>query len=145
MGDRFTGIQAGIAIPLWFAPYTAKTKAAKIKQQVASTNAEYYSKSLSGNYQALLSEYGKFNKSLEFYEKQAIPEADIIIEQASRITSYNVCYTKLLRSFPTSPLSVSTTRPPSRMPVAAKVTGIINLVVRADAPAVVRLMALQTE
>jgi cobalt-zinc-cadmium resistance protein CzcA len=83
-GDRFTGIQAGIAIPLWFAPYTSKTKAAKIKQQIASTNAEYYSKSLSGNYKALLSEYGKFNNSVEFYEKQAVPEADIIIEQATR-------------------------------------------------------------
>lgn len=83
-GDRFTGIQAGISIPLWFAPYTSKTKAAKIKQQVASTNAEYYTKSLSGSYQALLSEYGKFNNSIEFYEKQAVPEADLIIEQSTR-------------------------------------------------------------
>lgn len=82
--DRFTGIQAGISIPLWFAPYTSKTKAAKIKQQIATTNAEYYTKSLSGNYQALLSEYGKFNNSVEFYEKQAVPEADLIIEQATR-------------------------------------------------------------
>jgi len=83
-GDRFTGIQAGIAIPLWFAPYTSKTKAAKIKQQIASTNAEYYTKLLAGNYQALLSEYGKFSNSVDFYEKQAIPEADLIIDQATR-------------------------------------------------------------
>lgn len=83
-GDRFTGIQAGIAIPLWFTPYTSKTKAAKIKQQIATTNAEYYTKSLSGSYQALLSEYSKFNNSVEFYEKQAVPEADLIIEQATR-------------------------------------------------------------
>ncbi|OFX17469.1 MAG: acriflavine resistance protein B [Bacteroidetes bacterium GWA2_31_9] len=82
-GDRFTGIQAGIAIPLWFAPYTSKTKAAKIKQQIASTNAEYYTKSLLGSYQALLSEYGKYNNSVEFYEKQAIPEADLIIDQST--------------------------------------------------------------
>jgi cobalt-zinc-cadmium resistance protein CzcA len=82
-GDRFTGIQAGISIPLWFAPYTSKTKAAKIKQQIASTNVEYYTKSLMGNYQALLSEYGKFNNSVEFYETQAVPEADLIIEQAT--------------------------------------------------------------
>ncbi len=83
-GDRFTGVQAGIAIPLWFTPYTSKTKAAKIKQQIATTNAEYYTKSLSGSYQALLSEYSKFNNSVEFYEKQAVPEADLIIEQATR-------------------------------------------------------------
>ena len=83
-GDRFTGIQVGIAIPLWFAPYTAKTKAAKIKEKVAQTNAEYYSKSLSGNYRSLMGEYAKYNNSVDYYEKQAIPEADIIIEQATR-------------------------------------------------------------
>ena len=83
-GDRFSGVQAGIAIPLWFAPYTSKAKAAKIKQQIATTNAEYYTKSLSGSYQALLNEYSKFNVSVEFYEKQAVPEADLIIEQSTR-------------------------------------------------------------
>jgi cobalt-zinc-cadmium resistance protein CzcA len=83
-GDRFTGIQAGISIPLWFVPYTSKTKAARIKEQVAGTNAEYYSKSLSGNYRSLLGEYAKYNNSVDYYEKQAIPEADIIIDQATR-------------------------------------------------------------
>jgi cobalt-zinc-cadmium resistance protein CzcA len=83
-GDRFTGIQADIAIPLWFLPYTSKTKAAKLKEKVAQINAEYYSKSLSGNYRSLLDEYAKYNKSVEYYEKQAIPEADLIIEQATR-------------------------------------------------------------
>jgi heavy metal efflux system protein len=83
-GERFTGIQANIAIPLWFLPFTSKTKAAKLKEQVAQINAEYYSKSLSGNYRSLLDEYTKYSKSVEYYEKQAIPEADLIIEQATR-------------------------------------------------------------
>jgi heavy metal efflux system protein len=83
-GDRFTGIQAGIAIPLWFIPYTSKAKAAKLKEQVAQIDAEYYLKSLSGNYRSLLGEYTKYNNSVDYYEKQAIPEADIIIEQATR-------------------------------------------------------------
>ena len=83
-GDRFTGIQAGIAIPLWFVPYTSKIKASKLKEHVAQTNAEYYSKSLSGNYRSLLGEYAKYSNSVDFYEKQAIPEADLIIEQATR-------------------------------------------------------------
>jgi heavy metal efflux system protein len=83
-GDRFTGIQAGIAIPLWFVPYTARTKAAKIKEQVAQTNAEYYSKSISHNYHSLISEYAKYSNSVDYYEKQAVPEADVIIEQATR-------------------------------------------------------------
>jgi cobalt-zinc-cadmium resistance protein CzcA len=87
-GDRFTGVQAGISIPLWFVPYTSKTKAAKLKEQVAKTNAEYYYKSLSGNYRSLMGEYTKYSNSVDYYEKQAIPEADIIIEQATR--SYKV-------------------------------------------------------
>jgi len=83
LGDRFTGIQAGIAIPVWFGPYTAKTKAAKLNELIAQTNAEYYTKSLTGSYLSLIDEYNKYNRSVEYYEKQALPEADLIIDQAA--------------------------------------------------------------
>ncbi len=81
-GDRFTGLQAGIALPLWFLPYTAKTKAARINEDIALTNAEYFEKTLSGNYKSLLHEYSKYSASVDFYEKQALPEAEIIIRQS---------------------------------------------------------------
>jgi len=32
----------------------------------------------------LLEEYSKYNNSVEYYEKQAVPEADLIIEQAGK-------------------------------------------------------------
>jgi cobalt-zinc-cadmium resistance protein CzcA len=83
-GDRFTGIQAGIAIPLWIFPYTSKARAAKINETIAQTNAQYYAKSLSGNYSELLEEYSKYASSLEYYEKQALPEAELIIDQSAR-------------------------------------------------------------
>jgi cobalt-zinc-cadmium resistance protein CzcA len=83
-GDRLTGIQAGISIPLWFVPNTSRIKAAKLKEKVSQTNAEYYSKSITANYQQQLGEYSKYFNSLDYYEKQAIPEADMIIEQATR-------------------------------------------------------------
>jgi len=83
-GDRFNGIQAGIAFPLWFVPYTSKAKAARIKEMVAKTDADYYEKSMLGNYSELIGEYTKFNNSVDYYEKQAIPEANIIIDQATR-------------------------------------------------------------
>ena len=82
--DRFTGIQGGITIPVWFVPYTAKIKAAKIKEQITLTNAESFSKSMKSTYQLLLAEYNKFSNSVNYYENQAIPEANIIIEQATR-------------------------------------------------------------
>ncbi len=81
--DRFTGIQAGISIPLWFVPHTAKIKAAKIKEQAAIINADYQAKSQLNKYHSLLLEYAKNNNSLDYYEKQAISEADLIIEQAT--------------------------------------------------------------
>ncbi len=83
-GERFSGIQAGIAVPLWFAPYAAKTKAAGIKEKVAQTDAENFSKSLSGSYRSLMLELSKNSNSMDYYEKQAVPEADIIINQATR-------------------------------------------------------------
>ncbi|MFZ4399959.1 MAG: CusA/CzcA family heavy metal efflux RND transporter [Bacteroidales bacterium] len=84
-GDRFTGIQLGIAIPLWFHPYTSKIKAARINENIARTDAENFSKSLTGNYNSLLDEYYKYLGSVNYYERQAIPEAEMIIDQSTRI------------------------------------------------------------
>jgi len=83
-GDRFTGVQVGIAIPLWFMSNSSKIKAAKISENIARTNAELYTKELSGSYRALLDEYGKYSGSVDYYEQQAVPEADLIIEQSTR-------------------------------------------------------------
>jgi len=83
-GSRFSYIQAGITLPIWFVPYTSRAKAAKIKQMVSQTNSEYFEKLLKGNYSNLLSEYSKYRNSVDYYEKQAVPEADIIIEQTTK-------------------------------------------------------------
>ena len=83
-GFRFTGIQAGIAIPLWFPPFISRAKAAKINEEKARTDAEYYSRSIDGNYLSLLDELKKYSSSADYYEKQAVPEADLIIDQATR-------------------------------------------------------------
>ncbi len=83
-GNRFTGIQAGIAIPLWFGPTVAKTKAAKIQEQAIQASADHFSGSLKSNYHSLLDEYAKYTASIDYYEQQAVPEAGMIIEQATR-------------------------------------------------------------
>ncbi len=81
---RFQGVQAGISIPLWFGPYASKSKAAKISEKIARTDAENYSRSVEGNYQSALDEFKKYTVSIEYYEKQALPEAGLIIEQSTR-------------------------------------------------------------
>jgi cobalt-zinc-cadmium resistance protein CzcA len=38
-GYRFSGLQAGISVPIWFPPFMARAKAAKINERVAMTDA----------------------------------------------------------------------------------------------------------
>jgi cobalt-zinc-cadmium resistance protein CzcA len=83
-GYRFTGIQAGITIPLWFGPSVLKIKVARLQEKVAGTKADYYTSALKSNYKSLLDEYRKYNSSVDYYEQQAVPEANMIIVQASQ-------------------------------------------------------------
>ncbi|HEX2976760.1 MAG TPA: TolC family protein, partial [Bacteroidales bacterium] len=79
---RFNGVQAGISIPLWIAPFTARSKAAAIRENAARTDAEYVRKNITGSLSTLYEELGKYSSAVEYYEKQAVPEAETIIEQA---------------------------------------------------------------
>jgi cobalt-zinc-cadmium resistance protein CzcA len=81
---RFTGVQAGISIPLWFTPYSSRVKAARINESIAQTDAESFYTTINSNYQTLLDEYAKYSSSIEYYETQAVPEADMIIDQATK-------------------------------------------------------------
>lgn len=82
-GDRFNSFHAGLAIPVVFGPSLSRIKAAKLKEQVANTDAEYYEKSLRIHYESLLQEYGKYSASVDYYEQQALTEADMIIAQST--------------------------------------------------------------
>jgi len=82
-GDRFTGVQAGISVPLWAKPHVAKVKAARFKEQAVQAEAEYYSKSLWNDYLSALNEFSKYSLSVDYYETQALHEADLIIEQSA--------------------------------------------------------------
>lgn len=83
-GDRFTGIQAGISIPLWFYPQTSRIKAAKINHLIAKTNELSYKASLDGEYKSLLQDFNKFKSSIDYYEKLALPQANMIISQTTK-------------------------------------------------------------
>lgn len=77
--DRFTGIQAGISVPLFFGSYRANVKTAKLNMQIAETNATYYQTVLEGEYQQLFNEVEKYQNSLNYYKEKAVPQADLII------------------------------------------------------------------
>jgi len=83
-GDRFNGWQAGIAVPVWFGPSISKTKAARLQEKIAGVEAESFRKSLESSYRSLLDEYSKFASSVDYYEQQAVPESNLIIDHATR-------------------------------------------------------------
>ncbi|MGE5424403.1 MAG: CusA/CzcA family heavy metal efflux RND transporter, partial [Syntrophothermus sp.] len=80
---RFNGFQAGISMPLWFVPYTSRAKEAGLREKAAREYADYYLKSLQGDYKVLAGELEKYRNSIIYYENQALPEADNIIRQAT--------------------------------------------------------------
>lgn len=81
-GDRFTGVEAGISIPLWPFPHTSRIKAAGIRQKIADANVVDFNNTLVGKYKELQLEYEKNSASVAYYRDHAIPEADAIIFQA---------------------------------------------------------------
>ena len=81
---RFTGFQVGITIPLWFVPQAAKVKAAGINQQVVQSNYDKFQVNMQGQYNQAVQEYLKEKNTVEYYEKGALLNADLIISQANK-------------------------------------------------------------
>ena len=82
LGNRFNSIQFGISVPLFYASSKAKVKAARIKTIMAKNDADNYVLSISRGYLSLQKEHEKQRSSFNYYEQQAVPEADMIISQS---------------------------------------------------------------
>ncbi|MBC7922642.1 MAG: CusA/CzcA family heavy metal efflux RND transporter, partial [Ferruginibacter sp.] len=81
---RFTGWQAGISVPLWFRPGAARVRAARLGQQVADANAELERRNLEGQYVQATEQVLKYGQSLAYYEQNALPQAELILQNAQR-------------------------------------------------------------
>ncbi|MFN8211866.1 MAG: hypothetical protein U0T33_13000 [Bacteroidales bacterium] len=68
---------------MWFVPYASKTKAAAISQKISEANSSTFQNQLQGNISAARRVQEVF-ASVEYYEKQALPEAELIISQSTR-------------------------------------------------------------
>lgn len=84
--DRFSGVQIGVAVPLWIVPQLAKVEAAGLATDIARTNAEAYRLQLSGAHAKAVQQFLKFKTSVEYYEQHALPQAALI--QATAQKSY---------------------------------------------------------
>jgi len=54
-----------------------------MKEESARAEAENYSKTLWENYSSMMDEYSKYSLTVDYYEKQAVTEADLIISQST--------------------------------------------------------------
>lgn len=83
-GDRFHVMQVGIAVPIFRKAQKNRVAAARIAEQIAQTNLEARTIQLEGQYRQALQEYEKQRVSLDYYEKTALPNAEMLLTNAQK-------------------------------------------------------------
>ncbi|MEP0985679.1 CusA/CzcA family heavy metal efflux RND transporter [Ekhidna sp.] len=84
-GDRFTGFQVGISIPIFGAKSQASAiRSIELKKQENEALFQSVNNELEGRLQSLLQQYYKFQNSLSYYETNALPQAELILNQAQK-------------------------------------------------------------
>jgi cobalt-zinc-cadmium resistance protein CzcA len=81
-GDRFTGFQLGLSLPLWFAPHQARIKSAEMNRKAAEHTFEYYQTSLQGQLSHAYRQVTMLSSSLDYYTTSGMPNANRILKQA---------------------------------------------------------------
>lgn len=81
-GDRFTGFQAGVAIPIWFGPHQARTRAAEFSRLSAESKYASTQRMMTGELQQAIQAYTKNRNSLSYYKETGLPNADLILKQS---------------------------------------------------------------
>jgi cobalt-zinc-cadmium resistance protein CzcA len=81
---RFTGFSAGISFPLWFRPQAARIQAAGLGRRVAQAQAELAQKNWQGQYNQAIQQYQKYQQSVDYYEQNALPQAEFILQNAQK-------------------------------------------------------------
>ncbi|MFD2835223.1 CusA/CzcA family heavy metal efflux RND transporter, partial [Christiangramia antarctica] len=97
--DRFSSFQVGIAIPIFPGGHRSKIKAAKIEEDIAQSQIELNQTQLEGELQNLLQEYYKLQGTLNYYQNEALPQAELIIDNSEKsFKSGNVSYAQYLQN-----------------------------------------------
>lgn len=79
---RFQSVSIGIAIPLWQKEYTTRIKSAKMNRKAAEAEYEQSSKNFQGKRISLIQAYLKQEKTIDYYEKNLLPQAEVILKSA---------------------------------------------------------------
>ncbi len=78
----YTFFQGGIGIPIFNKAQKARIETAKINQQVTESQIQTTLKQLQANLDILEQERQKYEKALNYYEKSALPQANLLVSTA---------------------------------------------------------------
>lgn len=96
---RFQGFQAGLSIPLWISPFSARVKAAKLNTQALEKQQQYNEIRITQQYREALQEVEKNRHSLAYYKSSALKTSDLLVTQSRRsFETGEVDYASLLLS-----------------------------------------------
>jgi cobalt-zinc-cadmium resistance protein CzcA len=102
-GDRFTGFNVGISIPLTFFSNTAKIKSLDFKQQALQKEADNGKLILQTQLQNAFQQYNQNLSQYNYYKSTALPNADIIISTAKvGFNSGGIGYIEYLQALQTA-------------------------------------------
>ncbi len=81
-GDRFTGFEAGIALPLWFGAQKSRVKAAKLNEEAVKSQVTYQQQLILTELQNLAQELQKHTTTLSYFEQGALRQAEQMTKAA---------------------------------------------------------------
>lgn len=81
-GERFSGFQVGITIPLWFAPHHGRTRAAEFNKLAAESKLDANRRTVGAQLEQAVQSYEKTRNSLEHYRTTALPNGRLILKQS---------------------------------------------------------------
>lgn len=82
--NRFNYFQAGISIPLFFGAQSARIRSAEKEKMAAVEDYNATENELKAQYASLAQTYLKLTNTLSYYEVSALPQANIILENAEK-------------------------------------------------------------
>jgi cobalt-zinc-cadmium resistance protein CzcA len=81
--NRFSSVQLGVSVPLFFGAQKNKVSASRIKEQQAQVDYQSGLQALQSRYSQAAAEVGKYQKLVDYYEKTGLPNAGLILKTAN--------------------------------------------------------------
>ncbi|HSI91239.1 MAG TPA: efflux RND transporter permease subunit, partial [Adhaeribacter sp.] len=82
--DRFNGITAGIALPLWWRPYAGRIQAAELERKHAESQARQTHYNLRSELTNALQDFEKEKTALNYYEQTALKQSELVLRLSDR-------------------------------------------------------------